>query len=156
MVRELAEYEREPGQARMTKAQLQSALFGPSPALFGHVATEDDGDGAPVGFALWFLSFSTWTGSHGIYLEDLFVRPAARGGGHGLALLRTLAALCAERGYPRLEWSVLDWNTPAIDFYRAVGAVPMDGWTVFRLTGAELATNARRLTPAGKPPAPPA
>ena len=141
MVRELADYEREPHQALMTRDQLQAALFGPSPALFGHVAiNDDDADdgGATVGFALWFLNFSTWTGRHGIYLEDLFVRPTARGAGHGRALLRTLAAVCAERDYSRLEWSVLDWNSPAIEFYRAVGAGPMDGWTVFRLTGDAL------------------
>jgi GNAT superfamily N-acetyltransferase len=84
--------------------------------------------------ALWFLNFSTWRGTHGIYLEDLYVQPQHRGSGLGRELLRTLADLCVERGYRRLEWWVLDWNTPSIDFYRAAGAVPMDGWTVFRLT----------------------
>lgn len=154
MVRELADYEREPDQARMTLAQLRTALFGPAPALFGHVAVS--ADGTTVGFALWFLNFSTWTGSHGIYLEDLFVRPAARGGGHGRGLLRALAGLCAERGYSRLEWSVLDWNTSAIEFYRAVGAAAMDGWTVFRLAGVALETFAAPVTAPGTPPAPPA
>ncbi len=136
MVGELASYERSQDQALMTSAQLQEALFGANPTLFGHVAV--DGAHRPVGFALWFLSFSTWTGSHGIYLEDLYVRPAARGTGLGLALLHTLARICVERGYSRLEWSVLDWNTPAIDFYRAVGARGMEGWTVWRLTGEAL------------------
>ena len=105
-------------------------------ALFGHVAVADDGahPGEVVGMALWFLNFSTWRGTHGIYLEDLYVSPRHRGAGLGKELLRTLAAVCVERGYSRLEWSVLDWNTPSIEFYRAAGAVPMDGWTVFRLT----------------------
>lgn len=145
MVAELADYERSADQARMTVEQLRSALFGPSPALFGHVAV--DPDGAPVGFALWFLNFSTWEGTHGIYLEDLYVRPGARGGGYGKQLLQTLAAVCVERGYARLEWWVLDWNQPAIDFYRAAGAVAMDEWTVFRLTGPALREFMGRGTP---------
>jgi GNAT superfamily N-acetyltransferase len=131
LVRELAEYEQAPHEARMTEEQLAAALFGDSPALFGHVAVVD---GAVVGMALWFLNFSTWRGTHGIYLEDLYVRPAHRGTGLGKELLRTLAELCVQRGYSRLEWWVLDWNTPSIEFYRAHGAVPMDEWTVFRLT----------------------
>ena len=131
LVRELAEYEQAAHEARMTEEQLTTALFGDSPKLFGHVA-EVDGD--VVGLALWFLNFSTWRGTHGIYLEDLYVRPAHRGTGLGKELLRTLAELCVQRGYSRLEWWVLDWNTPSIDFYRAHGAVPMDEWTVFRLT----------------------
>lgn len=136
LVRELAEYERAPHEARMTEEQLTAALFGDSPALFGHVAVADDGPdaGAVVGMALWFLNFSTWRGTHGIYLEDLYVRPAHRGHGFGKELLRTLAELCVRRGYSRLEWWVLDWNTPSIEFYKAHGAVPMDEWTVFRLT----------------------
>lgn len=136
MVVELATYERAPEQAVMTAEQLQAALFGPAPALFAHVAVHD---GRTVGFALWFLNFSTWTGTHGIYLEDLYVRPVARGTGLGKALLQTLADLCIQRGYSRLEWSVLDWNSPAHDFYRAAGAQPMSEWTVWRLTGDELA-----------------
>jgi GNAT superfamily N-acetyltransferase len=91
-------------------------------------------DGRVVGTALWFLNFSTWRGTHGIYLEDLYVQPQHRGAGLGKELLRTLAAVCVERGYSRLEWSVLDWNTPSIEFYKAAGAVPLDEWTVFRLT----------------------
>ena len=135
MVRELAEYEKSEHEALMTADQLHAALFGPAPALFGHVAVAD---GELAGFALWFLNFSTWRGTHGIYLEDLYVHPGHRGSGLGRELLRTLAATCVARGYDRLEWAVLDWNTPSIEFYRAAGAVPMDGWSVFRLTGAAL------------------
>jgi GNAT superfamily N-acetyltransferase len=138
LIRDLAEYERALDDARATEQQLHDALFGPHPAAFAHIA-ENDGTGEPVGFALWFLNFSTWTGVHGLYLEDLYVRPEARGGGHGRALLAELARICTERGYGRLEWSVLDWNEPSIGFYKSLGAVPMDGWTVFRLTGQPLA-----------------
>lgn len=142
LVRELADYEQAPEEARMTEEQLHAALFGEFPAVFAHVALDDDdgggggggGGGAVVGMAVWFLTFSTWRGTHGIHLEDLYVRPPHRGTGRGRELLRTLAEICVARGYQRLEWSVLDWNTPSIDFYRAAGAVPMDGWTVFRLT----------------------
>jgi GNAT superfamily N-acetyltransferase len=131
LVRELADYEKALHEVALTEEQLTSALFGDSPALFGHVAQSD---GEVVGIALWFLNFSTWRGTHGIYLEDLYVSPQHRGAGLGRELLRTLAAVCVERGYSRLEWSVLDWNVSAIDFYKAAGAVPMDEWTVFRLT----------------------
>jgi GNAT superfamily N-acetyltransferase len=144
LVRELAEYEKSLHEARLTEEQLGTALFGDSPALFGHVALADDGD--VVGMALWFLNFSTWRGTHGVYLEDLYVRPGQRGRGLGRELLRTLAEVCLERGYSRLEWSVLDWNAPSIEFYKAAGAVPMDGWTVFRLTDDALSTFARRTT----------
>jgi GNAT superfamily N-acetyltransferase len=135
LVHELAEYERAPEQCHLTADQLHAALFGTSPALFGHVA---ELDGAVVGCALWFLNFSTWHGTHGIYLEDLYVQPAARGAGLGKALLTALAEECVARGYARLEWWVLDWNTPAIGFYESLGAIPMDEWTVFRLTGTAL------------------
>ena len=135
LVYELARYEREPDACHLTAEQLHTALFAPAPALFGHVA---EADGQVVGCALWFLNFSTWTGVHGIYLEDLFVSPQHRGSGLGRALLAALAAVCLERGYGRLEWSVLDWNEPAIGFYRSLGAVGMDEWTAFRLTGASL------------------
>jgi GNAT superfamily N-acetyltransferase len=131
LVRELAEYEKALHEARLTEEQLTAVLFGDSPALFGHVAVVAD---QVVGIALWFLNFSTWRGTHGIYLEDLYVQPQHRGRGLGKELLRTLAVVCVERGYSRLEWSVLDWNEPSIEFYEAAGAVPMDGWTVFRLT----------------------
>jgi ribosomal protein S18 acetylase RimI-like enzyme len=140
LVRELAEYEKEPDAVVATEQDLHTALFGPDPAVFAHVAQEDGVDGgAVVGFALWFRNYSTWTGRHGVYLEDLYVRPRARGRGYGLALLRTLARICVERGYTRLEWSVLDWNEPSIRFYQALGSRPMDGWTVRRLDGGALA-----------------
>jgi GNAT superfamily N-acetyltransferase len=135
MVHELAEYERAPDECHLTEEQLASALFGPAPALFAHIAAVD---GEAAGCALWFRNFSTWRGVHGIYLEDLFVRPRFRGHGLGRALLVRLAAECVERGYARLEWAVLDWNAPAVGFYRALGAVSMDEWTTFRLDGAAL------------------
>ncbi|MFI9026855.1 GNAT family N-acetyltransferase [Streptomyces sp. NPDC053560] len=135
MIRELAEYEREPESAKATEEQLRDALFGDHPAVFGLIAEES---GAPVGFALWFRNFSTWTGTHGVYLEDLYVRPEHRGGGHGKALLAALAQICVNRGYGRFEWSVLDWNEPSIGIYKSIGAQPMDEWTVFRLTGEAL------------------
>jgi GNAT superfamily N-acetyltransferase len=141
LVRELADYEKALDEVRLTEDQLHESLFGERPALFGHVAVADD---EVVGMALWFLNFSTWRGTHGIYLEDLYVRPAHRGSGLGRELLRTLAELCVQRGWSRLEWSVLDWNTPSIDFYRAAGAVPMEGWTVFRLTDEALTGFATR------------
>ena len=166
MVHELAAYERAPHLCHLTPAQLHDALFGESPALFGHVAMEDtvaedtvaedtvaedtagDGTRDPVGFALWFLNYSTWDGRHGVYLEDLYVRPTHRGQGHGRALLATLAGICAERGYTRLSWWVLDWNAPSIAFYRALGAEAMDGWTTFRLSGQALSALAASVPPA--------
>jgi GNAT superfamily N-acetyltransferase len=135
LVRELAEYERELASCLLTDDQLHAALFGATPALFGHVA---EVGGEVVGCALWFLNFSTWRGVHGIYLEDLYVRPGMRGRGLGRALLARLAAICVERGYARLEWAVLDWNTPSIGFYRSIGAAGMDEWTTFRLDGDAL------------------
>ncbi|MDH2389697.1 GNAT family N-acetyltransferase [Streptomyces sp. HNM0663] len=136
MVCELAEYERALHEVRAGEEQLREALFGERPAAFAHIA--EDGSGRTVGFALWFLNFSTWRGVHGIYLEDLYVRPEARGGGHGKALLAELARICVERGYERLEWSVLNWNAPSIAFYEALGARPQDEWTVYRLTDEAL------------------
>jgi GNAT superfamily N-acetyltransferase len=141
MIAELAEYERAPDEAVATEAQLRTALFGPTPAVYAHVAVS--GADEVVGFALWFLNFSTWRGVHGIYLEDLYVRPAARGGGHGKALLRELARICVERGYARLEWWVLDWNKPARDFYHLIGADPMSEWIPYRVSGPMLASLAR-------------
>jgi GNAT superfamily N-acetyltransferase len=135
MVRELAEYERGLDEVTATEAGLRDALLAGQPALFAHVAEES---GRVVGFAIWFLNYSTWTGKHGIYLEDLYVKPECRGSGHGKALLAELARICVERGYARLEWWVLDWNTPARGFYSSLGAVPMDEWTVHRLTGSAL------------------
>ena len=137
LIRELADYEKVPHEAKATEAQLHEALFGEHPAAHAHIAA-DDTTGTPVGFALWFLNFSTWRGVHGIYLEDLYVRPTARGAGHGKALLTELARICADRGYERLEWSVLNWNTPAIAFYESLGARPQNEWTVYRLTDGPL------------------
>jgi len=151
LIHELAEYEREPHQVEIDPSMLADAMFGEHPAVFAHVA---EVDGEVVGMALFFRSFSTWTGRHGIYLEDLFVRPAHRGRGLGRALVASLADLAVERGYPRLEWAVLDWNEPAIGFYRSLGAAPMDEWTVFRLSGVDLAAVARR-PPSGDVAPPP-
>jgi GNAT superfamily N-acetyltransferase len=134
MVHELAEYERAPEECHLAEEQLHQALFTDRPALFGHVATIG---GTPQGFALWFLNFSTWEGVHGIYLEDLYVRPAARGAGAGRALLAALAELCVLRGYSRLEWWVLHWNSTR-DFYHAIGAVHMEEWLPYRLAGPAL------------------
>jgi GNAT superfamily N-acetyltransferase len=137
MVRELAEYEKSLHEVRLSEEQLREALFGERPAAFAHIA--ETADGRVAGYSLWFLNFSTWRGTHGIYLEDLYVRPGLRGGGHGKALLSELARICVERGYERLEWSVLDWNIPSINFYKALGARPQDEWTVYRLTDEALA-----------------
>jgi GNAT superfamily N-acetyltransferase len=117
--------------------------WNPAPALFGHVAV--DRADQPIGFALWFLNFSTWEGVHGIYLEDLYVRPAARGTGAGRLLLATLAAICVERGYRRLEWWMINWN-PAARFYAAIGAAPMDEWVPYRLAGTALHDLAAQAT----------
>ncbi len=145
MVHELADYEQAADQAHLTAEQLHRVVFagaapGGVPAAYLHVA---EVGGEVVGFALWFLNFSTWEGVHGIYLEDLYVRPERRGSGAGRALLAALARTAADRGYARVEWSVLDWNAPAIGFYSSVGAEPMDGWTTYRLSGAALASLAR-------------
>lgn len=135
LIKELAEYEREPLAAEATPAMITDALFGAKPAcecLIGMV------DGEAQGFALFFHSFSTWKGKRGVYLEDLFVRPAARGVGLGKALLARLAQIAIARGCPRMEWNVLDWNEPALKFYRALGAEPLSEWTIHRLTGEAL------------------
>ncbi|WP_091184677.1 GNAT family N-acetyltransferase [Microlunatus flavus] len=149
MVRELAEYERAADQARITPEQLHRAVFegaapGGHPAAYLLVAEEPGADGpVVVGFALWFLNYSTWEGVHGIYLEDLYVRPASRGTGAGRALLTALARTAVERGYARVDWSVLTWNEPAIGFYRRIGAIPLEEWRTYRLTGSALASLAR-------------
>jgi GNAT superfamily N-acetyltransferase len=135
MVHDLARYERAPHECHLTAEQLTAALFGPAPALFAHVAVHRE----PVGVALWFRNFSTWRGVHGIYLEDLYVLPAARGRGAGRALLAALAAICVANGYERLEWWVLNWN-PARDFYRSIGAAPLDEWVPYRLHDEPLRT----------------
>jgi GNAT superfamily N-acetyltransferase len=135
-IQALADYEKEPDAVETTAGDLRQSLFGPSPAVFAHVVEKD---GQIVGIAVWFLNYSTWTGHHGIYLEDLFVAAEQRRHGYGKALLRALARVCAERGYRRFEWSVLDWNEPSIQFYRSIGAAGMEGWTVQRVTGDALA-----------------
>lgn len=137
---DLAVYEREPDAATGTPEDLRRALFGADPAVFCHVAetTGPDGGTEIAGIALWFLTYSTWQARHGIWLEDLFVLPEHRGSGMGLALLQTLAGICRERGYKRLEWCVLDWNEPSIRFYESVGARPQSDWTTYRLAGEAL------------------
>ena len=134
-IRDLAEYERLAHEVVATEELLRETLFGERPGAEVVIA---ELDGAPVGFALFFHNFSTFLGRPGLYLEDLFVRPAARGHGVGRALLARLAAIAVERGCGRFEWAVLDWNEPAIGFYRKLGAVPLDDWTVQRVTGAAL------------------
>lgn len=134
-IRGLAEYEREPDAVENTVEALTASLFSPDPRVFTHVVERE---GAIVGIAMWFVTYSTWTGRHGIWLEDLFVDDAQRGRGYGKALIASLAEVCVERGYSRLEWTVLDWNAPSIAFYRSLGAVPMDEWTTQRLTGTAL------------------
>jgi GNAT superfamily N-acetyltransferase len=135
LIYELAVYEKAPEEMVATIDQINTSLFNANPVAFCHVA---EVDGKVVGIALWFLNYSTWLGKAGIYLEDLFVQPEYRGHGIGKGFMQTLAALCVERGYERFQWWVLDWNKPSIDFYQALGAVPMDEWTVFRLSGDAL------------------
>lgn len=135
LVRELAEFEREPDAVVATPALLREALFGNAPTAHAVIA---EWDGAPAGFALYFFNFSTWLGRPGLYLEDLYVRQAMRGLGIGKALLLHLAGIAHARGCGRMEWSVLDWNAPAIEFYRSLGAVAMDEWTVYRLDATAL------------------
>ncbi|MCX4763573.1 GNAT family N-acetyltransferase [Streptomyces sp. NBC_01275] len=146
MIRELAAYERAVEQARATEEQLREALFGAHPAAYALIA-EDDETAQAVGFALWFPRFSTWTGTRGMHLEDLYVRPDARGGGHGKALLAALAALCARSGYERFEWWVLSWNEPTIAFYKSLGVEFLDEWRVCRLSGAPLGELAAQAGP---------
>jgi GNAT superfamily N-acetyltransferase len=136
LIHDLAEYERSPDSVEVDGDQLRAALFCPSPTVFAHVAEDD---GAIVGMAVWFLNFSTWTGRTGIYLEDLYVRPEGRNRGTGRALLTHLATLAHRSGYGRIDWSVLRWNKSAIGFYESLGAVPMDEWTGYRLSGDALA-----------------
>jgi GNAT superfamily N-acetyltransferase len=143
-VRELAEYEREPDAVVATEELMRAALFGAGHVAYGLVASLD---GEPVGFAIYFFNFSTWLGRQGLYLEDLYVTPAARRSGVGCALLTRLAQIAVEKKCGRMEWSVLNWNKPAIDFYRSLGARARDEWTVYRLTGKTLEAVA-----AGKPP----
>jgi len=134
-IRKLAEYEKLSHQVVATEADIHEHVFGRNPVAEVLLAYWD---GAPVGFALYFRNFSTFLGQPGIYLEDLFVDPEQRGRGIGKALLIRLAQIALERGYGRLDWSVLDWNAPSIEFYRSLGAIPMDAWTGYRLTGDAL------------------
>ena len=134
-IRQLADYEQLAHEAQATEADIARDLFGRVPRAFCDIA---EADGQPVGFALWFYNYSTFQGRAGIYLEDLFVQPAARGAGAGKALLQGLAQRCVAEGLGRLEWAVLDWNAPAIGFYDRLGAAAMDGWTARRLSGAAL------------------
>ncbi|MBB2804636.1 GNAT family N-acetyltransferase [Xanthomonas arboricola] len=136
LITALAVYEREPDAVKASPQDLRASLFGEGATAHALICEQD---GQALGFAVYFFNYSTWLGRNGLYLEDLFVRPQARGQGAGLALLRHLARLAVQRGYGRFEWSVLDWNQPAIDFYQAAGARPMDGWTVYRLDGERLA-----------------
>jgi GNAT superfamily N-acetyltransferase len=137
LIQALAEYEKaRPGDVPVDAAALRESLFGARPAAETLLA---EVDGETIGLALFFHNFSTWQGRRGLYLEDLFVRPAMRGRGIGKALLRELARIAVERGCARMEWAVLDWNTPSIDFYRSLGAVPMEEWTIFRLTAPAIA-----------------
>lgn len=141
LVRELAEYEKLLGDVDATEDQLARALFSAEPRVFCDIA---EWDGEPCGFALWFMNFSSFRGRHGIYLEDLFVRPLHRGRGIGKALLVNLAKRCVEKGWTRFEWSVLDWNAPSIAFYKSLGAAILDEWKICRVTGDALKTLAAR------------
>ena len=146
MIRELAEYEKSSHEVQSTEQLLHESLFVETPAVWCSILEEQSGNGWRVaGFAIWFRNFFTWTAKHSIYLDDLFVREHYRGRGYGKALLAHLAQVCVERGYPRLDWWVLDWN-PAVDFYKSIGAIGMDDWTVFRLTGEPLERLAAEAT----------
>lgn len=136
LITALAVYEREPDAVKASLEDVRASLFDDGATAHALICEQD---GQALGFAVYFFNYSTWLGRNGLYLEDLFVRPEARGKGAGLALLRHLAQLAVQRGCGRFEWSVLDWNQPAIDFYKAFGARPMDGWTVYRLDGERLA-----------------
>ncbi|MGC2486327.1 MAG: GNAT family N-acetyltransferase [Acidimicrobiales bacterium] len=136
LIRDLATYERAEDEVAITRDDIEQSLFGSDPRVFCDLVERDEG--SVVGFAVWFLNYSTWTGHYGIYLEDLFVRPESRGRGFGKALLARLAQECVAKGYTRLQWSALDWNTPAIDFYTSLGAEAMSEWTVYRLSGVAL------------------
>jgi GNAT superfamily N-acetyltransferase len=131
----LAEYEKASDEVVLSLDDLEQSFFGENPQVYCLLSQEAN---VVTGIAIWHLNYSTWLGKYGLYLEDLFVDPKYRGAGHGKALLVRLAQICVERGYPRFQWWVLDWNEPAIDFYKSFGAVAMDEWTVFRLSGDPL------------------
>lgn len=141
LIYELAVYEKAPEEAKATREQIIESFFSPNPQVFCEIV---EVEGVIAGFTIWFLNYSTWQGKHGIYLEDLFIRPEYRGRGYGKALLQYLAAICEERGYGRFQWWVLDWNTPAIEFYKSLGAVAMDEWTVYRVSGEPLTSLAKK------------
>jgi len=135
LIKDLALYEKAPNEAIATLEQIEQTLFSDRPSAYAHVA---EVDGEVVGISIWFLNYSTWLGKPGLYLEDLYVDPVHRGKGLGLALLKELATICVERGYERLQWWVLDWNEPSIEFYKSLGAEAMDEWTVYRVSGEAL------------------
>jgi GNAT superfamily N-acetyltransferase len=135
LIKDLAEYEKAPDEVKATEKEILETIFAENPKVFCDFV-EVDGDIA--GMAIWFLNYSTWQGKHGIYLEDLYVKPDYRGRGYGKALLQHLASICIERGYGRFQWWVLDWNSPAIEFYRSLGAEAMSEWTVYRVSDEPL------------------
>ena len=140
LVRELADYEKLSAEVDATEQMVAAALFAPEPRLFCDIA---EWNGEPAGFSTWFLNFSTFRGRHGIYVEDIFVRPALRKRGIGKALMQRLARRCLEEGYARFEWAVLDWNAPSIAFYKSIGAQVLDEWRICRLSGRALQTFAQ-------------
>jgi len=135
LIHDLAHYEKAPNEVEATEKELLTTIFAEEPRVFCDLV---EVDGGIAGMAIWFLNYSTWQGKHGIYLEDLFIKPEFRGRGFGKALLQHLARICEEKGYGRFQWWVLDWNSPAIEFYRSLGAVAMDEWTVYRVSGEAL------------------
>lgn len=135
LIHDLAVYEKAPNEVEATEKELLETIFSSDPKVFCDLV---EVDGEIAGMAIWFLNYSTWQGKHGIYLEDLFIKPEFRGRGYGKALLKHLAKICDEKGYGRFQWWVLDWNSPAIEFYRSLGAVAMDEWTVYRVSGQAL------------------
>ena len=135
LIHDLAVYEKAPNEVEATEKELLETIFSSDPKVFCDLV---EVDGEIAGMAIWFLNYSTWQGKHGIYLEDLFIKPEYRGRGYGKALLKHLAKICDDKGYGRFQWWVLDWNSPAIEFYRSLGAVAMDEWTVYRVSGQAL------------------
>jgi len=135
LIKELAEYEKAPDAVTASESDIHESLFKPDSVTNCHVAEIDE---KIVGIAIWFLNYSTWLGKEGIYLEDLYVKPEYRKNGIGLNLMKTLAKICVDRGYERFQWWVLNWNEPSIKFYESIGALPMNEWTVYRLSGEAL------------------
>ena len=135
LIKDLAEYEKSPDEVKASEKEILETIFADNPKVFCDFV---EVDGHIAGMAIWFLNYSTWQGKHGIYLEDLYVKPEYRGRGYGKALLQHLASICNERGYGRFQWWVLDWNSPAIEFYRSLGAEAMSEWTVYRVSDEPL------------------